>query len=241
VTKVLVVDDETSIRWLINKVLSVAGYEVLEAGDGAAALALFDGPGGAPDLVVLDRMMPDMDGLAVLSEIRRRGRGDTPVIMLTGLAGESDRIRGLDGGADDYLAKPFSLGELEARVRALLRRAGGAGVAPGADPLVIDRPAREVRLHGSVVAVTRKEFDLLCFLADHPRRVLSIATLLEQVWQSSVEWQDPNTVKEHVRRLRHKLEPDPSNPVLIRTVRGAGFIYESGALAPAPAPQTAGV
>lgn len=234
------VDDESSIRWLINKVLTVAGYEVVEAGDGAEALTLFDGPDGPPDLVVLDRMMPEMDGLAVLAEIRRRGR-DTPVIMLTGLATESDRILGLDGGADDYLVKPFSIGELEARVRALLRRSVGAGVVPGADPLVIDRPAREVRLHGSVVVLTRKEFDLLCFLADHPRRVLSIATLLEQVWQSSVDWQDPNTVKEHVRRLRHKLEPDPSNPVLIRTVRGAGFLFEAGALAAAPAPQTAGV
>lgn len=217
----------------------MGGYEVVEAGDGPEALAAFDGPDGAPDLVVLDRMMPGMDGLAVLAEIRRRA--DTPVILLTGLAGESDRILGLDGGADDYLVKPFSLGELEARVRALLRRAGGGAVA-GADPLVINRDAREVRVHGAVVALTRKEFDLLVFLADHPRRVVSIATLLEQVWHSSVEWQDPNTVKEHVRRLRHKLEPDPSHPVLIRTVRGAGFLYEAGALAassaaaPAPAP-----
>ena len=237
------VDDEPSIRWLINRMLTVGGYDVLEAGDGAEALALFDGPGGPPDLVVLDRMMPGMDGLAVLAEIRRRGRGDTPVIMLTGLAGESDRILGLDGGADDYLVKPFSIAELEARVRALLRRCVGGSGVPGADPLVIDRAAREVRLHGSAVTLTRKEFDLLVFLADHPRRVLSIATLLEQVWQSSVDWQDPSTVKEHVRRLRHKLEPDPSSPVLIRTVRGAGFLFEAGALtvAPSPSPQAATV
>ena len=231
-TRVLVVDDDESIRWLISRVLTSGGYEVFEAANGVDAVAAFDGL-DAPDLVLLDRMMPGVDGLAVLAEIRRRG--DTPVILLTGLAGESDRIVGLDGGADDYLVKPFSLGELEARVRAVLRRAGRGGSVPGADPLSIDKAAREVRVNGEVVALTRKEFDLLAFLADHPRQVIGIPELLERVWQSSVDWQDPNTVKEHVRRLRLKLEPDPSNPVLIRTVRGAGFLFESGALGSTPA------
>jgi DNA-binding response OmpR family regulator len=217
--RVLVVDDEPAIRWLVVRALEEHGYEVSEADSGTSAVAAL---AWQPDLVVLDRLMPGMDGQAVLDEIRRRG--DTPVIMLTALAGEADRIAGLDHGADDYLVKPFSIGELEARVRALLRRARSQAQAgedgESADGLRIDRNAREVRLDGVEVVLTRREFDLLAFLADNPRRVVGTPELLERVWQSSADWQDPNTVKEHVRRLRHKVGPD-----VIKTVRGAGYLF----------------
>ena len=220
--------------------LTTAGFDVVEAADGHSALAAFD---GGVDLVVLDRMMPGLSGLDVLAEIRRQG--DTPVIMLTGMAGETDRILGLNHGADDYLVKPFSVGELEARVRALLRRTArsasasgggagaGAGAGAGGEPITIDRASREVRLHGEAVSLTRKEFDLLAYLAERPRTVVAVDELLAQVWQSSPEWQDPATVKEHVRRLRLKLAAS-----VIRTVRGAGFLYDPAA-APAAAPRPA--
>jgi DNA-binding response OmpR family regulator len=224
-----VVDDEPAIRWLVSRALASAGYEVEEVGDGLGAVAALD---AAPDLIVLDLMMPGMDGLAVLAEVRRRG--NTPVIMLTAMATESDRIAGLDEGADDYLVKPFSIGELQARVRALLRRRAPAAIAAvgvaGEPRVVVDRRSREAWLDGAVVALTRREFDLLAFLAEHPKRVVGAEELLEQVWQSSSEWQDRNTVKEHVRRLRHKLAPD-----LIKTVRGAGYLFDPGAAAPAGA------
>ncbi|MDQ1446603.1 MAG: two-component system, OmpR family, response regulator CpxR [Acidimicrobiaceae bacterium] len=235
-SRVLVVDDDSSILWLLNRVLTANGYEVIEAADGLEAVAALD---HAPDVVILDRMLAGMDGLEVLAEIRRRG--DTPVLLLSALSGEADRVRGLDLGADDYLGKPFSVAELEARVRALLRRtrqsAAASDRADRADrardhdadhqTLHIDRAARSVLRHGVPVALTRMEFDLLAFLVDHPDRVVGIPELLEQVWHSSADWQDPRTVKEHVRRLRNKLEPDPARPALIRTVRGAGYLFSA--------------
>lgn len=225
--RILVVDDEPAIRWLITHMLTSHDYEVTEANDGLAAVAALD---WEPDLIILDYLMPGMDGHGVLQEVRRRG--DTPVIMLTAMGTEADRIAGLDHGADDYLVKPFSIAELEARVRAILRRRNAAAPAqpdaqPEPDPpIAIDKAAREVRLQGQAVALTKREFDLLAFLADNPRRVVGADELLEQVWHSSSEWQDRNTVKEHIRRLRHKLEPDPAHPVLLRTVRGSGYLFE---------------
>jgi len=217
-TRVLVVDDEPAIRWLIVRALSADGYETMEAGDGLDAVAALD---LVPDLVVLDLMMPGMDGRQVLAEIRRRG--ETPVIMLTALTAEADRIAGLDGGADDYLAKPFSIGELEARVRALLRRTKAPASPASEPPLRIDRAAREVRVDGAEVVLTRREFDLLAFLAENPRRVVGTDELLQEVWHSSADWQDPNTVKEHIRRLRAKVGAD-----VIKTVRGAGYLFAKG-------------
>ena len=211
--RVLVVDDEPSIRWLVAHAMQGDGYEVTEAGDGPEAVAALD---LRPDLVVLDLMLPGIDGRGVLAEIRRRG--DTPVIMLTALSTEADRIHGLDDGADDYLVKPFSIGELQARVRALLRRSRpGAPASPG---LSIDKAARDVRVDGASVVLTRREFDLLAYLADNAQRVVGTDELLAEVWQSRAEWQDPNTVKEHVRRLRLKLGPD-----VLKTVRGAGYLF----------------
>jgi two-component system response regulator RegX3 len=228
-TRVLVVDDEPSLRWLIANMLTTNGFDVVEAADGHAAVAALDAVGGEPDLIVLDMLMPGLDGRQVLSEVRRRG--DTPVIMLTAMGTEADRISGLDGGADDYLVKPFSIGELHARVRALLRRSTAA--APEASPaLEIDRDARAVRLHGSPVALTKREFDLLAYLADNPGRVIGTPELLDRVWQSSTEWQDPSTVKEHIRRLRSKLGAD-----VITTLRGSGYRFEPVAVAaPASSP-----
>jgi DNA-binding response OmpR family regulator len=230
--RVLVVDDEPTVRWLLARALSREDHEVIEAPDGPSALEAL---ALQPDLIVLDLVMPGMSGLAVLDEVR--ARSEVPVILLTGMRAEADRINGFDHGADDYLVKPFSIGELEARVRAVLRRAGKAAPAGvrAFGGLEIDRDARQVRLGGEPVALTRREFDLLAFMADHPHRVLGIPELLEQVWHSSVEWQDPNTVKEHVRRLRHKVEADPANPRLVRTVRGAGFLFEPEGAPEAPA------
>jgi DNA-binding response OmpR family regulator len=214
---VLVVDDEPAIRWLVVRALDAHGYETIQAGDGEEAVELLN---RRPDLVILDLMMPGIDGRGVLREVRRRG--DTPVIMLTAVSSEADRIAGLDDGADDYLVKPFSLGELEARVRALLRRAPRPASDAAADaPFRIDRAAREVRVDGAEVVLTRREFDLLAFLADNPSRVVGTDELLEAVWNSSSEWQDPNTVKEHVRRLRTKVGAS-----VIRTVRGAGYRFD---------------
>jgi DNA-binding response OmpR family regulator len=223
-TRVLVVDDEPAIRWLIANMLATNGYEVLEAGDGIAAVDALDEVGAEPDLIVLDMLMPGMDGIQVLAEVRRRG--DTPVIMLTAMSTESDRISGLDGGADDYLVKPFSIGELHARVRALLRR---SAARPSASGLVVDRAALEVRLHGSPVPLTKREFELLAYLADNPGRVVGTAELLERVWRSSTEWQDPSTVKEHVRRLRAKVGPE-----VIKTSRGAGYLFDPAAVSAPP-------
>ena len=230
-TRVLVVDDEPAIRWLITRMLSSGGYEVAEANDGLAAVAALDWD---PDLIILDYLLPGLDGYGVLEEVRRRG--DTPVIMLTAMGAEADRVAGLDHGADDYLVKPFSIAELDARVRALLRRSTRhAAPEPESDPVPpspvdIDKDAREVRVQGTPVSLTRREFDLLSFLADNPRRVVGTSELLEQVWQSSADWQDPNTVKEHIRRLRHKIEPDPAHPVMLRTVRGSGYLFEPESL-----------
>jgi DNA-binding response OmpR family regulator len=212
VAKVLVVDDEPTLRWIISHALNSEGYEVTEAEDGHAAVAALD---IRPDLIVLDLMMPGVDGRGVLAEVRRRG--DTPVILLTALGAEADRITGLDDGADDYLVKPFSIGELLARVRALLRR-----VKPTTPGLHIDRDARLVRVDGAEVALTRREFDVLAYLADNAGRVIGTSELLERVWQSSADWQDPNTVKEHIRRLRAKVGPDA-----ITTIRGAGYLLRT--------------
>jgi len=177
---------------------------------------------------VLDMMLPGVNGLDILRRIRTAG--DMPVIMLTARAEESDRVAGLELGADDYVVKPFSPRELAARVNGVLRRA-----APKADPvseslefdgLVIDNRSREVRLAGELVEMTPKEFDVLAHLASSPRQVFSRADLLRDVWQSSPDWQDPATVTVHVRRIRNKIESDPENPRWITTVWGVGYRFE---------------
>jgi DNA-binding response OmpR family regulator len=227
--RVLVVDDEPTVRDVVAQYLRRDGHEVVEVGDGDDALSqLADDP---PDLVVLDQMLPGTDGLEILR--RLRATSDVPVIMLTALAEEGDRVTGLEAGADDYVVKPFSPRELAARVNGVLRRAHNRDDANGGpvaiiefDGLRIDRSAREVHLRGEPVDFTPKEFDLLAYLATAPRTVFSRADLLREVWQSSPDWQDPATVTVHVRRIRNKIEPDPEHPRWISTVWGVGYRFE---------------
>ncbi len=225
-TKVLVVDDEPTVREVVVSYLRRDGHEVSEAADGNIALEMLEAE--TPDLVVLDMMLPGVNGLDILRRVR--STSNIPVIMLTARAEESDRVAGLELGADDYVVKPFSPRELAARVNGVLRRSGSRETtAPQViefDGLTVDPLAREVQLDGKIVEMTPKEFDVLAFLARSPRQVFSRAQLLEQVWQSSPEWQDPATVTVHVRRIRNKIEADPEKPRWITTVWGVGYRFE---------------
>jgi DNA-binding response OmpR family regulator len=222
--RILVVDDEPMVRDVVSSYLTDAGFEVECVGDGDRAVeAARRDP---PALVVLDVMLPGRDGLSVLRELRRAGT--VPVILLTARSDEIDRISGLEFGADDYVVKPFSPRELVARVRSVLRRmtAATAGQPLVFDALRIDPATREVQVDGQAVDLTRREFDLLLFMASAPRQVFSRAQLLEHVWDSSTEWQDPSTVTVHIRRLRAKLERDPEAPRWVRTIWGVGYRFE---------------
>ena len=223
------VDDEPMVREVVSGYLQRDGIDVTQVGDGRAAL---DALAGQPfDLVVLDIMLPLASGLDVLRAVRHHSA--IPVILLSARGDEADRVAGLELGADDYVVKPFSSRELAARVRGLLRRSrppGRDGEAPLAplefDGLCVDRAARAVAMDGRPVELTPREFDLLAHLAAHPRQVFSRAQLLEQVWDSSIDYQDPATVTVHVRRIRQKIEPDPDAPRWITTVWGVGYRFE---------------
>jgi DNA-binding response OmpR family regulator len=225
-SKVLVVDDEPTVREVVVGYLRRDGHDVSEAGDGTTALELLDAE--PPDLLVLDMMLPGVNGLDVLRRVR--AVSDIPVIMLTARAEESDRVSGLELGADDYVVKPFSPRELAARVNGVLRRTSGRQTPSPTPmvfgPLTIDPLSREVILDGRTIEMTPKEFDVLAFLAASPRQVFSRAQLLESVWQSSPDWQDPATVTVHVRRIRNKIEADPEHPRWISTVWGVGYRFE---------------
>jgi len=217
-TRVLIAEDDRRVRTLISWRLEAEGYRVEAVGDGTLALAAIERR--LPDLLVLDLNLPGVSGLDVLRQVR-----GTPTIIVSARTGEQDRIHGLDAGADDYLVKPFSPDELAARARALLRRTNGeATIEAGA--LVIDRGSREVRLNGVPVALSPREFDLLAFLAASPRKPFTREQLLQSVWHSSAGWQTPGTVTQHMHRLRHKLERDPSHPVWLRTVSRAGYRFD---------------
>jgi DNA-binding response OmpR family regulator len=220
---VLVVDDEPMVRDVLERYLTAEGFAVRSAADGEEALARIDE--GLPDLVLLDLMLPKVDGYEVLSRIR--DQGSTPVIMLTARGEETDRIVGLDLGADDYVTKPFSPREVVARVRAVLRRTGTAidGEPLRYGDLEIDGDRREARLRGEPVRLTRKEFDLLHHLASRPGVTLTRTQLLEDVWDFAWDG-DSSTVTVHVRRLREKIEDDPSAPARIVTVWGVGYRFE---------------
>lgn len=222
--RILVVDDEPRVREVVARYLQRDGYEVDVAVDGEDArhsLADF-----MPDLVVLDVMLPAGSGLEVLRDIRRSS--ELPVILLTARAEETDRVTGLELGADDYVVKPFSPRELTARVRSVLRRTTPRPVLGRLTfgGLTIDMASREVSVEGSSVELTAREFDLLAFLASSPRQVFSRGQLLEQVWDSSTDWQDPATVTVHVRRVRQKIDTDPQNPRWVTTVWGVGYRFE---------------
>ncbi|MGF1646763.1 MAG: response regulator transcription factor [Kineosporiaceae bacterium] len=235
----LVVDDDDTVAEVVAAYLTRAGHEVTRAADGGGALRAAqggtDGNGGV-DLVVLDVMLPDVDGIEVCRRLRRTG--DVPVVMLTALGGELERILGLEVGADDYVTKPFSVRELVLRVESVLRRAGGAA-SRGRDTatlsdgdLVVDAAAREVTQDGQPVALTMREFDLLVHFLRHPRRAFTREELLREVW--GWDFGDHSTVTVHVRRLRHKVEPVPAEPTRLVTVWGVGYRWE-----PAPARRAA--
>jgi two-component system, OmpR family, phosphate regulon response regulator PhoB len=223
---ILVVDDEEGVRALLTRYLEMEGFEVQEAPDGDTALSMIKER--LPDLVLLDVIMPSSDGLDVLTHLRRTS--DVPIILLTGRDASADRVMGLKLGADDYVVKPFSPAEVAARISTVLRRARSAAPAPAPklefEGLSIDLATREVRVNGEIVSTTAKEFDLLVFLASSPRQVFSREQLLEHVWQSSSAWQNPDTVTEHVRRLRRRIEADPEHPRRILTVWSVGYRFE---------------
>lgn len=224
--RVLVVDDDQTVSDVIRRYLENDGFQVSLAADGAAALTAVERE--APHLVVLDLMLPRINGLEVCRALRARPDG-VPIIMLTARGDESDRILGLQLGADDYLTKPFSPRELVLRVRSVLRRAasGPPPVRPEAltdGSLVVHTASRAARLAGADLALTLREFDLLVHLMRHPSRVFGRADLLEQVW--GWNFGDHSTVTVHVRRLREKIEVDPADPRRIVTVWGVGYRYE---------------
>jgi DNA-binding response OmpR family regulator len=232
--RVLVVDDDPTIAEVVTDYLRDAGLDPRHAADGQAALALAEE--WSPELVVLDLMLPGIDGLEVCRRLRsgRDGKHPLPVIMLTALGEEGDRVLGLETGADDYLTKPFSPRELVLRVQAVLRRAGAGGPETGVtappEPLragrfEVDLAARRIRRDGCELALTGREFDLLAFFVSHPGRAFTRAELLEQVWGWS--FGDLSTITVCVRRLREKVEDDPSSPAQLQTVWGVGYRWEA--------------
>ncbi len=222
--RILVVDDDPTVADVVARYLRRDGHEVECVSDGAAALRA--AAERTPDLVVLDLMLPGIDGLEVCR--RLRARWPVPIVMLTALGEETDRLVGLETGADDYVTKPFSPRELALRVRSVLRRARG-GLAPGSETmvdadLVVDAAAHEVRLGGEEISLTAREFDLLAFLMRHPRHAFTRADLLAKVW--GWDFGDSSTVTVHIRRLREKIEEDPTDPRRIVTVWGVGYRFE---------------
>jgi DNA-binding response OmpR family regulator len=224
VATILVVDDEPVVRDIVVRYLRRDGFTTLEAGNGHDARALITER--EPSLVVLDVMLPGIDGLDLCRWIRRQS--ELPVILLTARVDETDRIIGLELGADDYVTKPFSPRELTARVRAVLRRADRDRPVTAtieAGELVLDCGSRIVTRGGEPIALTLKEFDLLWFLASHPRQVFSREALMEGVWGYQAA-HDTGTVTVHVRRLREKIETDPTDPHHLQTVWGIGYRFE---------------
>ena len=227
--RILLVDDEQSIQTLLSYPLRKDGYHVTSALDGSEALQRFDE--GRFDLVVLDLMLPQLDGVEVCR--RLRSRSQVPIIMLTAKGSETDKVAGLEVGADDYITKPFSMREFRSRVKAALRRSrmaaasgaedAAAGTITAAD-LTIDFDRHLVTLRDEEVKVTYVEFEILGALARSPGRVLTRETLLEHVWGDS-EYRDPRTVDVHIRHLREKLETDPKEPEFLFTVRGVGYRF----------------
>jgi DNA-binding response OmpR family regulator len=224
---ILVVEDEASIAEVVSLYLKRAGYNVIIASDGKQAMNLFEKQ--SPDFIVLDLMLPEMDGLSLTRWLR--DRSDVPIIMLTARREEMDRIAGLEMGADDYVVKPFSPQELVSRVRAVLRRLGREQAGAEAERslsfphLTIEPKSRVVTVKEQPVELTAKEFDMLHLLARHPKQVFTRDQLLERVW-GGAQYIDPGTVTVHVRRLREKIEDDPSKPARLLTVWGVGYKFE---------------
>jgi phosphate regulon transcriptional regulator PhoB len=228
--RVLIVEDDRDIVELVRYNLEKEGFQVLAAGDGTAGLVqLRKSP---PDLLVLDLMLPKLSGLEICKEIRRNASlNRLPILMLTARGEEADRVVGLELGADDYVTKPFSPRELVARVKALLRRVEPAGAVDKpieVGSLRIDPAAYRVTLSGKAVPLSTLEFRLLYYLAARPNRVFTRDQLLDAVWGTE-RFVTPRSVDVYVRRLREKVEPDPERPVFVKTIRGAGYLFESRA------------
>lgn len=226
---VLVVDDDPTVRDVVSRYLVRAGYRVSLSGDGVHALRLAHEE--HPDLIVLDLMLPGRSGLEVAADLRAPGNDRVPIIMLTALGEEEDRVAGLELGADDYLTKPFSPRELVLRIGLVLRRSRDSAAAPRPPlppmtdgDLEVDPGARRAVLAGRELALTVREFDLLAFLIGHPGQAFTRSELLERVWGWS--FGDASTVTVHVRRLREKVEADPTAPQRISTVWGVGYRYD---------------
>lgn len=228
--KILVVDDEASIRRILETRLSMIGYDVVTAADGEEALDTFRNT--IPDLVVLDVMMPKLDGYGVCQELRKES--DIPIIMLTALGDVADRITGLELGADDYVVKPFSPKELEARIRSVLRRVektGASGIPSSGvitiNNIRIDTNKRQVYKGDERIRLTGMEFSLLELLVSRSGEPFSRSEILQEVWGYTPERHvDTRVVDVHISRLRAKLEDDPSNPELILTARGTGYLFQ---------------
>jgi DNA-binding response OmpR family regulator len=231
VPTVLVVDDEPIVVEVVGRYLRREGFRVVSAATGPEAWAAAIDPAQPPDLIVLDVMLPSQDGLAICRRLRTERGATVPIILLTARADEADRISGLGLGADDYVVKPFSPGELTARVKAQLRRVDMDTRPPEPDhrlrggEVVLDPRARSVEVRGSAVALTAKEFDLLHFLMAHPGEVFDRDALLDAVWDRDF-FGDQSTVTVHVRRLREKIERQPSRPAHVKAVWGMGYKFE---------------
>ena len=223
--KILVVDDERAVRESLRRALELEGYEVEAAGDGSEALERLEADGLDPDAVVLDVLMPGVDGLEVCRVLRRAG-SRMPVLMLTARAEVGDRVAGLDAGADDYLAKPFALEELLARLRALLRRAGGGEEVLRFADVELDPATREVRRGGEPIELTRTEFSLLELFLRNPRQVLTRSLIFERVWGYDFG-AGSNSLDVYIGYLRRKTEAG-GKPRLIQTVRGVGYSLREG-------------
>jgi len=228
VKSILVVEDETTIREVVRRYLEREGFKVREAADGYACLDAIAEQ--VPDLIVLDLMLPGIDGLTITRQLRMNPKHKAiPIVMLTAKGETNDRIRGLDIGADDYISKPFAPREVVSRVNAVLRRTGEPAIEPGErleiGDLAIDAGAHTVTVDSKNVALSAKEFDLLYHFARNPRQVFSREQLLEHVWGYEF-FGDASTVTVHIRRLREKIESDPSNPKYIVTVWGVGYKFE---------------
>lgn len=228
---ILVVDDEASVVEVVSLYLQRDGFRVSEANDGEQALAALASE--IPDLLILDVMLPKVDGLSIIRQVREQT--EMPIIMLTARGEETDRILGLELGADDYVVKPFSPRELVSRVRAVLRRTRAIAAAETAEEagqslthceLVLNPNTREVTIRSDPKTLTAKEFELLWFFMRHPRQVFTRDQLLENVW-GLTEYLDPSTVTVHVRRLREKIEANPGEPEYIHTVWGVGYKFEA--------------
>ena len=219
---ILVVEDEDNIREVIGRYLEREGFIVREAADGYAALDAISER--EPDLIVMDLMLPGIDGLTLTRQVQQQS--GTPIIILTARGDTSDRIRGLDWGADDYLPKPFSPRELVSRIHAVLRRVGEATISEIAfGEVAMAHGSRQVEVSGQSVSLTAREFDLLWFMAGHPNQVFSRESLLDNVWGLDFSG-DPSTVTVHMRHLREKVEQDPSAPRHLVTVWGVGYRFD---------------